>query len=130
VGARSPRLIVLDTGALIAIERGDERMSALLQASLGRPVRFLVPANVLAQAWRDGTRQARLSLFLKAPEVEVLPLSEAQAKAAGVLCGLSRTRDVVDASVVIAARAHQCAVVTGDPDDLRALDQTLRLHVL
>ncbi len=130
MGTRSPRPIVLDTGALIAIERGDERMSALLQASLGRPVHFLIPANVLAQAWRDGSRQARLALFLKAPEVEVLPLSEAHARAAGVLCGLARTRDVVDASVVIAARAHQCAVVTGDPDDLLALDPTLRLHVL
>jgi len=47
-----------------------------------------------------------------------------------VLCGLARTRDVVDASVVVAARSHQCAVVTGDPDDLLALDPTLVLHVL
>jgi predicted nucleic acid-binding protein len=130
MGTRRPRSIVLDTGALIAIERGDEKMTALLRASLTRLVSFLIPANVLAQAWRDGTRQARLALFLKAPEMEVLPLSEAQAKAAGVLCGLARTRDVVDASVVIAARAHQCAVVTGDPDDLRALDPSLVLHVL
>ena len=105
-------------------------MRALLEVALTRPVRFLVPANVLAQAWRDGARQARLALFLKAPEVEVLALSEAQAKAAGVLCGLTRTREVVDASVVIAARSHQCAVVTGDPDDLRALDPSLVLHVL
>ena len=121
---------MLDTGALIAIERADSRMLALLQASLSRPTAFLIPANVLAQAWRDGTRQARLALFLKAPEVEVLPLSEAQAKAAGVLCGLARTKDVVDASVVIAARAHKCAVVTGDPGDLLALDPDLVLHVL
>ena len=130
MGTRRPRAVVLDTGALIALERGDDRMRALLEAALTRPVRFLVPANVLAQAWRDGARQARLALFLKAPEVEVLPLSKAQAKAAGVLCGLTRTRDVVDASVVIAARAHQCAVVTGDPSDLQALDPSLVLHVL
>lgn len=130
MGARRPRSVVLDTGALIAIERADARMLALLQASLTRPTVFLIPANVLAQAWRDGTRQARLALFLKAPEVEVVPLSEAHARAAGVLCGLTRTKDVVDASVVIAARAHQCAVVTGDPADLLALDPTLVLHVL
>ena len=130
MGARRPQSIVLDTGALIAIERGDERMAALLLASLTRPVHFLIPANVLAQAWRDGPRQARLALFLKAPEVEVLALTEAHARAAGVLCGLARTKDVVDASVVIAARTHQCAVVTGDPDDLLTLDPNLRLHVL
>lgn len=130
MGTRRPRPIVLDTGALIAIERGDEKMSALLEASLTRPLLFLVPANVLAQAWRDGARQARLALFMKAPEVEVLPMSEAHARGSGVLCGLARTRDVVDASVVIAAREHRCAVVTGDPDDLLALDPNLTLHVL
>ncbi len=130
MGTRSPRTVVLDTGALIAIERGDERMSALLHASLTTPTHFLIPANVLAQAWRDGARQARLSLFLKAPEVEVLALSEAHARASGVLCGLAGTKDVVDASVVIAARAHRCPVITGDPDDLLALDANLKVHVL
>jgi hypothetical protein len=121
---------VLDTGALIAIERADEKMAALLAVSLKRPTHFIIPVNVLAQAWRDGMRQARLALFLKAPEVEVLPLSEPHVKAAGVLCGIAGTRDVVDATVVIAARLHQCAVVTGDPDDLLALDPKLVLHVL
>jgi hypothetical protein len=72
MGARPPRAVVLDTGALIAIGRGDERMAALLHASLTRPVVYLVPANVLAQAWGDGVRQARLSLFLKTPEVDAL----------------------------------------------------------
>jgi hypothetical protein len=67
-------------------------MSALLEASLNSSVRFLVPAVVLAQAWRDGIRQARLPRFLKTPAVEVLPWSEAQARAAGVLCGLSGAR--------------------------------------
>ena len=130
MGARRPREVVLDTGALIGIERGDEKMSALLEASLKSAVRFLVPAGVLAQAWRDGARQTRLARFLKTPVVEVLPLSEAQARAAGVLCGLSGTSDVVDASVVVCAREHQCPVVTGDPGDLELLDPALELHRL
>ena len=130
MGANRPREVVLDTGALIGIERGDERMSALLEASLRSAVKFLVPAAVLAQAWRDGARQTRLARFLKTPVVEVLPLSEAQARAAGVLCGLSGTSDVVDASVVIAAKEHRCPVVTGDPADLGALDPSLQLHVV
>lgn len=128
MGVRHPREVMLDTGALIGIERGDEKMSALLEASLKTRVRFLVPAGVLAQAWRDGTRQTRLARFLKTPLVEVLPLSEAQARASGVLCGLSGTSDVVDASVVVSAKEHRCAVITGDPADLGALDPSLQLH--
>lgn len=128
MGARRARKVVLDTGALIGIERGDEKMSALLEASLKTAVRFLVPAGVLAQAWRDGARQTRLARFLKTPQVEVLPLSEARARAAGVLCGLSGTSDVVDASVVISANERRCSVVTGDPADLGALDPSLQLH--
>ena len=130
MGARRPREVVLDTGALIGIERGDQKMSALLEASLKASVRFLVPAGVLAQAWRDGARQTRLARFLKTPLVEVLPLSEAQARAAGVLCGLAGTNDIVDASVVLAARERRCSVVTGDPADLGALDPSLLLHMI
>ena len=130
MGARRPREVVLDTGALVGIERGDAKMSALLEASLKTAVKFLVPAGVLAQAWRDGARQTRLARFLKTPGVEVLALSEARARAAGVLCGISRTSDVVDASVVIAARERCCAVVTGDPTDLGALDPSLQVHLV
>ncbi len=130
MGARRPQPVVLDAGALIAIERGDDRMTALLAASQSTPVRFLVPAAVVAQVWRDGARQTRLARFLKTPQVEVLPLSAEQARAAGVLCGLTGKRDVVEASVVIAAREHKAPVVTSDPDDLGALDPTLELHVL
>jgi predicted nucleic acid-binding protein len=121
---------VLDTGALIGLERGDERMTALLAASLRGGVRFLVPAAVLAQAWRDGARQTRLARLLGMSEVEVLPLSAAHARAAGALCGLAGTSDVVDASVIIAAREHKAPVVTGDPDDLTALDPSVLLHTL
>lgn len=130
MGARRPQEIVLDTGALVAIERGDDKMSALLEAALKTTVKFVVPAGVLAQAWRDGARQARLARFLKTSLVEVMPLSEAQARAAGVLCGLSGTSDVIDASVVITARERRCAVVTGDPGDLSALDPSLQLHLV
>lgn len=130
MGARRPREVVLDTGALIGIERGDQKMSALLEASLKIKVTFLVPAGVLAQAWRNGARQTRLARFLKTPQVEVVPLTEARARAAGVLCGVSGKSDVVDASVVISAREHRCAVITGDPTDLGALDRSLQMHLV
>jgi hypothetical protein len=58
--------------------------------------RLLIPAIVVAQAWRDARRQVQLSRFLHS--CEVLPIGMETAKAAGVLCGKAGTRDVVDAA--------------------------------
>ena len=55
--------IVLDAGALIALDRGDKRMIALLDRALARGRAFRVPAGVVAQAWRDGRVQATLARF-------------------------------------------------------------------
>ena len=49
------------------------------------------------------------------------------ARAAGQLCGARGTSDVVDASVVLCARARKHAVVTSDVGDLRRLDPALPL---
>lgn len=48
------------------------------------------------------------------------------ARAAGQLCGATRTHDVIDAAVVLCARARGHAVLTSDPDDLRRLDPSLK----
>jgi hypothetical protein len=44
MGARCPREVVLDMAALVGVERGDEKMLALLEVSLNTSIRFLVPA--------------------------------------------------------------------------------------
>ena len=87
--------IVLDTGALIALDRGDKRMIALLQRALiqGRALR--VPAGVVGQAWRDGRLQVTLARFLRSEEVHVVPLDERLSRAAGELCGAAGTADVI-----------------------------------
>ena len=117
----------LDTGALIAIDRGDPRLQALLDEATAAGADIAVPAGVIAQAWRGSPRQARLARLLALSAVTTVPLDEPEARATGVLCGRTGTSDVVDASVVICARARGHAVVTGDPDDLAALDRFLRL---
>lgn len=122
--------VTLDTGALIAIERGDRRMQALLDEAVAAGAPIAVPAGVVAQAWRASPRQARLSRFLGLAAVTVVPLDDTEARATGALCGLTGTADVVDASVVICARSRGHGVVTGDRDDLAALDPTLRLIAL
>jgi len=119
--------LTLDTGALIAFERNDRRVVILLARALDRKLAFVVPAGVVAQAWRDGRRQARLARLLGASHVEIEGLDDTRARAAGQLCGVAGTSDVIDASVVLCARRRDHAVVTSDPEDLRALDPTVEL---
>ena len=127
MGARRPRAVVLDAGALIAFERNDRRVRALIELAVAQRAALVTPAAVVAQVWRDGARQARLSRLLAsgALEVEALDLDEAQA--VGGLCGMSATKDIVDAHVVLVARRTGAVVVTSDPRDLRRIDAALEL---
>lgn len=117
--------LTLDAGALIALDRGQARVIALLDRAVRAGARFHVPAGALAQAWRDGARQARLARFLANDSVETVPLDDALARAAGELCGALGTPDVIDASVVLCARSRGGVAVTSDASDLRVLDPSL-----
>jgi len=122
--------ITLDTGALIALDRGNKRMIALLQRALAQGFAFRVPSGVLGQAWRDGRVQVTLGRFLRSEEVEIIPLDEQLARSCGELCGAASASDVIDASVVIVARERQDLIVTSDPGDLRRLDPAARIITL
>ena len=114
--------IVLDAGALIALDHGDKRMIALLGRALDQGRAFRVPAGVVGQAWRNGRTQVALARFLRSEEVEVVPLDEQLARSCGELCGATGSPDIIDASVVILARLRREPIVTSDPNDLRRLD--------
>lgn len=114
--------IVFDAGALIALERGNKRMIALLQRALAQGRTFRIPAGVVAQAWRNGRVQVGLSRFLHSLEVEIIPLDDQLARSCGELCGIANSSGAIDASVVILARERQDLIVTSDPGDLRRLD--------
>lgn len=121
----------LDTGALIALERKDERMKALLARVLTHPEAMIhIPAGVVAQAFRDGSKQVRLVRLLKETQARVVALDEDTARAVGILLGLRGANDVIDASVVMCARRYDQPVVTADPDDLRRLDASVELHAI
>jgi hypothetical protein len=111
-------VIVYDTGALIAAERGSRGLWALHEAALRDGLSPLVPAGVIAQAWRGGP-QANLSRLVAG--CMVAPLDERLARTIGTLCGRAGTGDVVDASVVVVAQLVGGAVVTDDVEDLRPL---------
>jgi hypothetical protein len=123
--------LTLDTGALIALERGEQRVTALLDRTLETPDAIIhIPAAVVAQAFRDGRRQVRLTRLLKRHGTTIVPLDAAIAYAIGALLGACAGQDVVDASVVLCARLHRQGVATSDPEDLRRLDPKLPLTVV
>jgi hypothetical protein len=118
--------LTLDAGALVAFERDDRAVVAIIARAWEQKIRLAAPAGVVGQVWRDGRRQARLARLLGSDLVEVEPLDDARARAAGQLCGVAGTSDVIDASVALCARARGHAVLTADVDDLRRLDPSLR----
>jgi hypothetical protein len=119
--------ITLDAGALIAFERNDRRVVTAIARALERRLPIAIPAGVVGQVWRDARRQVTLARLLGSSAIDVEPLDDMRARAAGQLCGVTGTSDVIDASVVLCARARGHSVMTSDVDDLRRLDRALRL---
>ncbi len=122
--------LTLDTGALIAYERRDRRVSVLLDEAIDADTPITVPAGVLAQAIRDPARQARTSKLVRQAHTRVSPLDHGAAIQVGRLLAASRTSDVVDAQVVLCARKTDDTIVTSDPRDLKRLDPGAQLFVL
>ncbi|MEA2932221.1 MAG: hypothetical protein QOI56_1006, partial [Actinomycetota bacterium] len=52
---------VLDSSPLVAFERSDRRVVAILARAVHHGDPLVVPAGVVAQVWRDGRRQSRLA---------------------------------------------------------------------
>lgn len=122
--------VTLDAGALIALDRDDRRMIALLARAAELGSRVTIPATALAQAVRQPSRQARLSRLIRQPKTEVVALDGRYATQVGILLAASRTADIADAHVVICARERADAIVTSDPEDLRRLYPKARLIAL
>ena len=119
--------ITLDAGGLIAVDRNDRRVIALLARAAETRARVTVPASAFAQAIRRPERQVRLARLVRQPTTDVVPLDRVDATNVGRLLAASGTADVVDAQVVVCARRARQRVVTSDPDDLRLLDPTIEV---
>lgn len=122
--------VTLDAGGLIALDRNDRRVIALLARVQEIGARVTVPATALAQAIRRPSKQARLSRLIRQPNTELAPLDGPDATQVGLLLAVSRTVDITDAHVVICARRNGDAVVTSDPKDLEGLYGHVRLIVV
>ncbi len=109
---------VLDSGALIALERNDRALWAALKLAALNSSEVLVPSTALAQVWRGTPAQARLS---RALQYCVVASFDNVAFEVGELCGRTRTTDICDAHVAITA-ANRCDVLyTSDPRHMTSL---------
>jgi hypothetical protein len=111
--------LVLDAGALIAIDRDDRDMLRRVRAARrnGEPVRTNPMA--VAQVWRDGQgRQATLARALR--DIDVRPIYEADGRKAGELLATAGLTDAIDATVALLAEPGD-RLYPSDPGDLRKL---------
>lgn len=118
--------LVLDAGALVAIERSDRSVVALLKRELLAGRTPLTHAGVVGQVWRGGGgRQANLARLLRG--VEVRALDGTLGRRAGELLGLAGEADVIDAAIALLA-VDGDVILTSDPGDLAVLVAATGTH--
>lgn len=122
--------VTFDAGGLIALDRNDRRVLALIARSIELGMQITIPATALAQAVRNPARQARLSRLIRQAGTDLIALDGPEATAVGLLLARTSTADVVDAHVVICARRAGQAVVTSHPADLNQIAPELQLVVV
>ena len=116
--------VTYDSGALIAAERNERRMWARHRAFLTNRVVPTVPAGVVAQTWKGGSRHAMLARLLVGCDIE--PLDNDQARKVGSLATKAATTDIVDTSVVEGALRRADLVISSDREDLKAIAAAAR----
>lgn len=124
--------IVLDAGALIALERRDRTMLARVAATIIDGGQVCVPSTIVSQVWRGRASQAYLAKLLQ--DFVIAPF-DPFARRIGELCGKAKTKDVCDAQVALVTLLNDAeAVYTSDREDISHLlavcglpDRTVRV---
>jgi predicted nucleic acid-binding protein len=109
--------ITFDTGALIALERREQRARRILERVAETKARITVPAAILTEWWRART-DLRDSI-LAAMHLELL--SPDCAKLAGTALAAVRGATAMDAIVMASAASRGDLVYTADFADLTKL---------
>ena len=95
--------LILDAGALIAIDRRDRRVGAMLRVAQRDGLTVRTSAAVVAQVWRDRARQAPLAMMLRG--IQILSIDEIVGKQVGELLGRTKSSDIVDGHIALIALA-------------------------
>lgn len=118
--------LVLDSGALIALERNDRSMWRRLKSALLAERVPISHGGIVGEVWRGGARQALLARALDG--IDVRALDENLGRAAGALLERGGTSDVMDAALVLLAEDGD-DIATSDLDDLEPLAALAGRHV-
>lgn len=118
-------MLVLDAGALVAVERLSRDVIALIKRERLAGRTPITHGGIVGQVWRGGGRQANLARLL--PGLDVVALDAALGRRAGALLARSRTTDVIDAALALLAQDGD-EILTADPDDLRLLVAASGVH--
>ena len=122
--------ITIDAGGLIALDRNDRRVLALLARATESGKRITIPATALAQAIRNPAKQSRLSRLIRQAGTDLVALDGKDATAVGLLLARTGTADIVDAHVVICAQRAGQAILTSDASDFRRIAPGVRLVIV
>jgi len=122
--------ITFDAGGLIALDRKDRRVLALIARAKELEMRITIPATALAQAIRNPARQALVSRLIRQAGTDLVALDGPDATSVGLLLARTATSDIADAHVVVCAQRAAQPVITSDPDDIRRIAPKLHLIVI
>jgi hypothetical protein len=107
--------LVFDAGALIALDRGDRTVGALVTAAGRNDTETVTSSACIAQVWRNPARQARLAAALVG--FLELPLDPLSSRRCGLLLADARTSDIADAALALLVQDGD-TVLTSDPQDI------------
>jgi predicted nucleic acid-binding protein len=114
--------LILDSGAVIALARGDQRARAFVDRALEAGTELLIPSVVIAETVRGhGPRDAPVNRVLAAVD-SVMVADEPVGRTAGALLGRARSKETIDALVVGGViEMGGGRILTSDPVDMRLL---------
>jgi hypothetical protein len=110
--------LVLDAGGLIAVDRFDRAVGAMLRVAQQEKLPVRTSAAVVAQVWRNGSLQANLARVLAG--VDAASLDGATGRSVGEILALSNTADVVDGYLGLVVRSGD-SVLTSDVGDIKKI---------
>ncbi len=120
-------MLVLDAGALVAVERANREVVALIKRERLAGRSPITHGGIVGQVWRGGAgKQAHLAKLLAG--LEVVALDDRLGRRAGVLLGRTKTKDVIDAAIALLASDGD-ELLTSDPLDLRRLVKAIGVQV-
>ena len=117
--------MIVDAGPFIVDgEQVNSRLWALIKRATERGDDLHTTHPVLAQVWRDPTRQANLARALRSFDIH--PLDES--RSVGRRLAATGTSDVVDAHLAVVAQSLGTFILTGDRDDMALLDARFEVY--